>query len=150
MADDAPGPRMSLTVAGGCPSSSKDPVTGDPFVGVTNPPPTWSGTFLPPQDPTGGLICRYYGLNGQPFQLKSQSVLDATDALAQAGAMRQVPLTCAFCDGTYSCPMDDGSIDVVVFNYTDRPDVAVWVKANGCRTMSNGSIIIDAVDTLPT
>ena len=146
--DTATGPRLSVTVATGCPASDKDPVTGQVYVGVTNPPPAWSGTFLPNLSPTGALICQYDGLNGKPFSLQSHAHMDLADATKLATTMNQAPLTCPFCDGTYSCPMDDDSITIVVFTYAERPDVAIWMKANGCRTMTNGTIVINSIDSL--
>jgi len=144
MADATTGPRLTITAAAGCPASDKDPA-GELYVGVTNPPPAWTGTFLPTADPTGALICRYYGLNGHQFTLQSHTLMDIADATTLATAMNQAPLTCPFCDGTYSCPMDDDSITIVVFTYAERPDVAIWMKANGCATMSNGTIVIGSI-----
>ena len=146
MADAAPGPRLTITAATGCPASDKDPA-GELYVGVTNPPPTWTGTFLPNPSPTSALICNYYGRNDAPFTLQSHTLLNMADATTLATAMNQAPLTCPFCDGTYYCPMDDDSITIVVFTYAERPDVAIWMKANGCATMSNGTIVIYSIDS---
>jgi len=55
--------------------------------------------------------------------------------------MSQLPLV---------CPFDDDAITVVAFTYTSRPDVNLWLKANGCRTVANGYIVIqDAEDHAP-
>lgn len=99
--------------------------------------------------PTGGIICRYDGFNGSPFHLTDQTDLDAAAAQALADQFAQLPLNCQFCSGTYYCPFDDGAMNVVVFSYVGRPDVALWLKGNGCSTIANGFILVDNLADLP-
>ncbi|MCL2465133.1 MAG: hypothetical protein FWF28_08720 [Micrococcales bacterium] len=81
------------------------------------------------------------------FQLQSYDLLDGEDAADLAMRFRRIPLTNPFIPGeTYNCPMDDGAVTVVAFSYAARPDVALWVKTNGCQTVSNGSIFVGGLD----
>ncbi|MCL2463863.1 MAG: hypothetical protein FWF28_02175 [Micrococcales bacterium] len=134
VSDDQPGSRMYVTVAGGCPGSDQG------YVGVTNPPPELNTTLVPPQQPTGGLVCRYFGMNDHPFALESHAVLGATEAEALAEKIGNLPLS--HTDGDLvSCPFDDASTTVVAFAFPGRADVDLWVKANGCQTVANGFIL---------
>jgi hypothetical protein len=42
--------------------------------------------------------------------------------------------------GAVSCPMDDGSAEVLALAYPGRPDVDLWINLNGCAGVSNGSL----------
>jgi hypothetical protein len=39
-----------------------------------------------------------------------------------------------------SCPMDDGSAPILVLAYPGHQDVDLWIKLNGCATVSTGYI----------
>jgi len=132
--DNQPGSRMRITMATGCPTSDEG------YAGVTNPPPALADALLPPQAPTGGLVCRYYGMNDRPYALKSQAVLDSGGATALAQEIQRLPLTHTNGDIIF-CPMDDGAATVVVLAYPHRGDVDLWVRTTGCQTIANGYIL---------
>jgi len=134
LSDDQPGSRMRATIAGGCPESDQG------YVGVTNPPPALTTALLPSQPPTGGLVCRYDGLNGQTFAVTSQTTLDAASAAALAAEFGRLPLSHTNGD-VANCPMDDGAVTLVVFAFDGRTDVGLWVKTSGCQTVANGFIV---------
>lgn len=56
LVDDAAGPRLRATVAGGCPGSDQG------AVGVSNPGRHLSAQLLPPGSPVAVLVCTYGGL----------------------------------------------------------------------------------------
>jgi hypothetical protein len=131
--DNQPGPRMRVTRASGCPPSDRG------FVGVTNPEPPLKTSLLPAESPTGALVCRYYGLNGQPFALKQKAAMDATAAKAFSDNVRRLPL--AHLDGLIiHCPAHDGGVTVVALDYPHEGTVDLWMTDTGCATVSNGSI----------
>ena len=127
--DAGAGPRVRITIAGGCPPSIEG------VGGVQNTGNGLDAAILPPGEITGGLICRYPGLSGGRLRAK---VLDAADATRLAAAVRAVPL--AHVDGAHSCPMDQGQVAVLVFGVVGRQDVDVWWHLDGCQGMSNGTI----------
>jgi hypothetical protein len=145
---DAPtGPRTRLTVAGGCPRSDVPPglPAREAFPhGVANPAAADPGgdlkrRLLPAGTPTAGLECRYYGLNGPKFALRSATRLDAAQARRLAAAMTALPLSHAV-GGVTSCPSDDETAEVAALSYPGRADVDLWIKVNGCPFVSNGDI----------
>lgn len=125
---------VRVTISGGCPPSDKG------VTGVTNPGARLTRRLLPAGKPTGGLRCRYDGLNGHPWQLVAARRLTAGQARQKARSLARIPLSHP--DGAVvNCPMDDGSAEVLVLVYPGRPDVDLWIKLNGCGGTSNGSII---------
>jgi hypothetical protein len=141
--DTSTGPRIRLTVAGGCPGSDARFV-GVPRhrvyeYGVANHGADLGRRLLPAATPTAGRQCRYYGLNGPAFRLHSATRLDAAQARRLAAAMTALPLSHAD-GGVTNCPMDDETAEVVALSYPDRADVDLWVKLNGCTFVSNGYI----------
>ena len=133
--DIASGPRLRVTVAGGCPPSDQ----GD--VGVTNPGRGLDHALLPPGRPSSALICVYGGLNA-----KARLNLARHVAVPVGGAARlsrqALRIQLGHTDGgTFSCPLDDGSIDVVAFHYAAGPDVDLWYHATGCEDVANGHIL---------
>jgi hypothetical protein len=151
LADVETGPRMRLDAGNRCPADDRW------MVGVRNDGPDFDRNLVPPATPNAGLLCYYAGLNGKRFGLLVQRVLPAQDAARVADAARRVEL--AHLDGgTYNCPMDDGSVTVLMLEYPHRAAANLWLKVRGCAFASNGHIrapgsstpaaLIDAVDEL--
>jgi len=139
--DNAPGPRMRVTVAGGCPATDAG------AVGVRNSAPDLATMLLPAAAPTGGLMCEYAGLNGIRFGLLKSTKLDADAAAQLASSVSSSPLSHLDNEQVH-CPMDDASAAVLVFSYPGRADVDVWYTRNGCRSVSNGYITASTGDIL--
>ncbi len=131
--DTMAGPRMRVTVAGGCPGSDAQ------FAGVSNRGTDLARRLLPAAEPTAGLQCRYYGMNGLARRLRTATRLNL--AAARRGARAMAGLLLSHVDGArVSCPADDGSAEVVALSYPDRADVDLWIKLNGCGGVTNGYI----------
>ncbi len=130
-----PGARpVRVTVASGCPASDRG------VTGVISPGPGLSRRMLPPGRPVAGLRCRYDGLNGHPWRLVGAARLSAAAARRAAMAMLRLPLSHP--DGArVSCPLADGSAEVLALAYPGRPDVDLWVTIGGCGGVSNGHIL---------
>lgn len=126
---------VRVTVSGGC------PLTDRGVTGVANPGHVLTRRLLPPGQPTAGLRCRYDGLNGHPWHLVAARRLTATAARRAARSMARIPLSHTD-GGVMSCPMDDGSFEVLALAYPNRPDVDLWIKLNGCGGISNGYITV--------
>jgi hypothetical protein len=127
-----------VTLAGGC------PVTDQGVTGVSNPGAGLTGSLLPSGVPVGGLRCRYDGANGHPWHLVSETRLAASAARQEAATMSALPLAHVV-GGTVSCPMEDGSAEIVVLAYAGRPDIDLWVTLGGCGGVSNGYITAGGV-----
>lgn len=132
---DTATPRLRVTVAAGCPSTDKGKFS------VSNPGAGLDKHLVPSATATSALICEYGGLNSKPrFRLVHHVLMSASraDRLAKQAAA----ISLGHLDGSVmSCPMDDGSVDVVVFHYKSRPDVDLWDRVNGCQTIANGHIL---------
>ena len=132
--DNAVGPRIYLTVAGGCLSSDAQ------LAGVINPGTNLKTRLLPADTPTEALVCAYKGINASPnFGLAHQSHLGAKAARRLAALVAAIPLSHED-GGTYSCPDGDGSAAVFVFAYRVQSDVDVWAEPGGCGFAANGYI----------
>jgi hypothetical protein len=131
--DNGPGPRLRVTVTGGCPASDTQ------IIGVRNPGPGLARRLVPAGRPAAGLECGYYGLNGRPWHLHRTLRLSAAQARRQAGIISRLPLSHTN-GGAINCPADDGSAEVIVLAYPGRPDVDLWVLTNGCQSIGNGHI----------
>ncbi len=131
--DDAHGPRLRVLASRDCPRTDAG------IVGVTNPGADLTRALVPSGGPQGGLECTYYGMNGRPWQLRTQARLTPAQARRVASAMARLPLSHTV-GGLVSCPFDDGSAEVIALAYPGRPDVDLWVKLNGCGGVSNGEI----------
>lgn len=136
----APGARVHVSVAGGCPQTDQS------VAGVVNSGTDLRQRLLPAATPTAGLECRYYGLNGHPWQLRSRQVLSAAAAASLAESVARMPLSHAT-GGVVNCPMDDGSAEIIALSYPGRADVDLWVALTGCGGVSNG--FIAAAGTFP-
>jgi hypothetical protein len=140
--DSGSGPRLRVTVAGGCPSIDKS------VAGVSNPGPGLDDALLPAGSPIAGLICEYGGLNSTPrFGLAKQVDLDSMGAVRIASQARALPVDHTDA-GVHSCPMDDGSFDVIALRYAGRPDVDLGYHSTGCETVANGHILVNGGLTL--
>jgi hypothetical protein len=132
--DSVVGKRMRVLVRGGCPSSDAS------VVGVTNPGARLVHSLLPSAQPSAALTCRYDGGNGHPFSLASHQLSSAKQARRLAASMERIPLG-HIIGGGGSCPLDDGSAEVVAFSYPGgRADVDLWISVSGCGGVSNGYI----------
>jgi hypothetical protein len=91
---------------------------------------------LVPGSPTGARACRYERLNDpRPGTLARAVTLDAVraDRLATAFDQAKPPP-----GGVYSCPVDVGGFDLVLFDYADGSQVAVLDALSGCGEATNG------------
>lgn len=131
--DNASGPRMRVTVAGGCPSTDKG------SAGVSNDGADLDTALLPSGSPTAGLVCHYNGMNGKAFALTRSVTLSASDATRFATAVSSSQLS-HLDDTTTSCPMDDESLAVLAFSYPGRADVDIAYFYTGCPWVANGHI----------
>lgn len=132
--DNAKGPRLRVTLAGGCPRSDAG------IVGVRNHGPGLRHRLLPRARPTAGLVCRYNGLNGRAFRLRKATRLDPAQARRLARSMSRLPLSHTD-GGVFNCPEDDLSYQVVALAYPHRSAVDLWVKLTGCTYVANGFIL---------
>ena len=138
--DSDRGPRVHLTLAGGCPA-------GLEFADVTNPPGRLSDHMVPPGRPVAGLVC-HYATGGRPTQPASRSgSLPAQQRLAAAAAGRLAQAVAGIRLGSpgpswSNCPMDQGQVDIIVLSYPGE-DVDLWYKAAGCEFLDNGFVLAD-------
>ena len=119
--------------------TARCPATDKGIAGVTNQGADLPRRLLPAAAPTAGLECRYYGLNGRPFRLRSQTRLTAAAASKVARSMQRLPLSHTV-GGVSFCPMDDEASEIIALSYAGRPAVDLQVKLNGCRFVENGFI----------
>jgi hypothetical protein len=133
--DSVAGPRLRVTVAGGCPG------TAEGAVGVTDPSQSDLDTvLLPPGSPTAALVCDYAGFSRR---LTGHRALDATTAGRLAAAARGLPLSHTL-GGPRSCPADADTVAVIALSYPGRADVDLWLRPTGCASVSNGRIRTEA------
>lgn len=133
--DDRAGQRLRVTVAKGCPASDAH------AVGVSNTGDDLDQSLLPTEQPTAALTCSYSGPNGKPFALATRHLLPQASARHLAAVARQVSLSHAD-DGVTHCPLDDGSVTVLAFSYSTRPDVDLWYAPSGCPFVGNGKVLV--------
>jgi hypothetical protein len=135
LTDDAAGTRLRVTIDGDCPPTDRG------YVGVTNPSTgDLDKSMLPAAAASAGLLCRYAGLNGKPrFALSVHQPLTRDAARQLAALISRIPLG-HLDDEARSCPMDDGSVSVLVISYPGRADVDLWYARAGCQSLSNGHI----------
>ncbi|HTW19887.1 MAG TPA: hypothetical protein VME70_06725 [Mycobacteriales bacterium] len=132
--DTARGARLRVTVAGGCPTSDRG------VVGVRNPGRRLDEALLPPGIPTSALICAYGGLN-PPHVLSLRAHVLLGERAAARLARQALRLSLTHTDGgVESCPLDDGSFDVVAFHYASGADVDLGDHVTGCAFVANGFI----------
>ena len=101
---------------------------------------------LIPDRPSGAMVCRYSGLDGEhPGSLISRKGLSGqtVDTLAKnLNAGRRAST------GAMSCPNDSGALDLITFAYPSGPTLAVLIRRSGCHLASNGSAVRWTTDTL--
>lgn len=136
--DDAPGTRVRVTVAGGCPRSDRS------VAGVTNSGADLKSSLLPAAQPAQGLRCAYYGLNGKRWSLRVVTRLNAAQARATAAAMQRLPLAHST-DGASACPADDGQKAFIALSYPGRADVDLVESLGGCGGVANGFIVASSL-----
>ncbi len=132
--DNAKGPRLRVTIAGGCPRTD----TG--VVGVRNSGTGLRRRLLPSGSPTAGLVCRYAATSGPQSLLRAATRLDAAAAARLARSMARLPLS--HTDGaTYHCPPGENATEVIALAYPHRSDVDLWEQSYGCPPyVANGFI----------
>jgi hypothetical protein len=135
LTDDATGTRLRVTIEGGCPATDRG------YVGVTNPSTGYLvKSMFPSAAASAGLLCRYAGLNGKPrFALTAHQPLTRDAARQLAALVGRIPLG-HLDDEARSCPMDDGSVTVLVLSYPGRANIDLWYARTGCQSLSNGQI----------
>jgi hypothetical protein len=137
MRDSTAGPRLRVTVAGGCPRGDNS------AVGVSNPGPGLDDALLPAGAPAAGLICQYGGLNSTPVSgLTHHIQVNAADAARIATQARRLPIDHQD-DVETSCPAGDDSFDVIALQFAGQPDVDLGFAASGCQTVANGHIVVN-------
>lgn len=130
-------PQIRVQVSTGCPGTVANAED------VSNTGAALDKKLVPP-DPQSGLICRFGPAfaNGQmsvPFgTLYRQRQLDTKTARHLASVIDSI--STAAPKGVTSCPAEIGSASIIVFSYTDAPDVDLWFSDSGCRTLDNGLI----------
>jgi hypothetical protein len=132
--DTATGTRLRVLASGRCPARDVG------VVGVLNHDAGLAHSLVPAGRPSAGLECRYYGMNGRPFRLRSQQRLTAAAASRVAASMARLPLSHEI-GGVMMCPFDDASAELVALSYPGQPDVDLWIWLNGCGGTSNGYIV---------
>ncbi|HAM01973.1 MAG TPA: hypothetical protein DCQ30_07055 [Acidimicrobiaceae bacterium] len=133
------GPRVRVTLAGGCPTQLGG------VVDVSNVSNSIMSQMLPAADPVAGLVCLYGSRSGltsspQRADLADSVDLSATNAGRLAQAVNAIRLGSTG-TGATSCPVDFDLVDVVVLAYTAHSDVDLWYHASGCETLDNGFVV---------
>ena len=129
------GPTLRVTVGGRCPATDKG------FSGASNRGAALDTALLPTGRPMAALICRYAGGNGKPFSLLESTPLTGGSAAELATRVSTITLAHDASNPVYSCPMDDWAAAVIAFSYSGRPDIDLWVRTDGCTSISNGWIV---------
>jgi hypothetical protein len=98
---------------------------------------------LVPKGPTYATICRFAGLNQKaaPGRLERSHLLSGSQLNGLVEYLDTTPWQ-KMMKGSVNCPMSEGSIDAVVFNYTDRSQVWLSVDVDGCPFVSNGELTV--------
>jgi hypothetical protein len=104
-----------------------------PVCSDTTPHPA-AGPASPmvPDHPAAAVVCHYAA--GQQHLVKSVQVKDVNGLAAALNSADTVPPPRGV-----MCPMDNGTVDVILFAYTNRDAVDVTVKPTGCATATNGT-----------
>jgi hypothetical protein len=121
--------------------------------GPPNPPPARGGladTLVPP-GPLVATVCRYAGRN-QPVAagtLERTHVVTGPALASLVTALDSPSLQVIPDSAVYSCPMDQGSTDLLAFAYPTGPAVTVSVAILGCRFMTNGARTVGGAELGP-
>lgn len=129
------GPRVRVTIAGGCPTPADvhKLVEG---IDVANADPALKGRMLPPGNPVTGLLC------GQ--SLDSTQSGSARLSVAQADRLASVVNHLQLGSegaATAVCPNDTGVAYIIVLAYAGHPDADLLYHAGGCQTLDNGFVV---------
>jgi hypothetical protein len=140
--DVRPGLRTHLAAMSHCPTTDRG------LAGVTNPSlRSLTKSLLPAGRPTAGLVCEYFGANGNRFGLKASKVLDRPAAGELATRVGELSL--GHVDGSAtSCPADDGSATIVALAYPRSQSIDLWLETTGCASTSNGYIYAESTVTI--
>lgn len=93
---------------------------------------------LAPATPTALRLCRYSGLNAnQPRRLIASVLVDSRSTLRSL-THRFDQLASA--QGTFGCPLDDGSEIVARLAYPGPHQVTISVGLRGCNSVTNGDL----------
>jgi len=132
--DTKTGPRLHVTVTGGCPGSFGDAVD------VSNTSTGLDDALLPLGHPTAALICQFPDTNPPPLGRPASSrLLTGAAAIALANQARGLR-TGSQAAGEFSCPMDDNRVSVIAFAFASG-DVDLWWHESGCGSVDNGHIV---------
>ena len=131
------GRALRVTVSGGCPRTDRN------RVGVVNQGGALTTALLPAGHPTAARICRYAGANGKPFTLRESTALAGAAAAQLAAKVAAISLAHDSSNPVRFCPMADWAAAVIAFSFPGRSDIDLWVRTNGCTTVSNGWIMAD-------
>jgi hypothetical protein len=89
---------------------------------------------LVPLGPSRAVICRYPPISADPRRPSVATVNGASLAalVTSLDALRPMPR------GLFACPIDDGSMYLLRFDYPDGGRLSVIVHLSGCRFATNG------------
>jgi hypothetical protein len=93
---------------------------------------------LVPGQPTGAVMCRYYGqadAPSRPRTLANSATIDANEAATLAAAFNSGRPGPA---GIFNCPRDDDSSIRVYYSYQGGRTVVLSVRRTGCQLARNG------------
>lgn len=102
-------------------------------------------TELVPPGPTYATICRYGPLDakGNPGPLQRTHVVANPELRALVAFFNSSKWQVISQPAAYSCPLDDGQVDIAEFVYPSGPGVTVTVELRGCSFASNGTRTVD-------
>ncbi len=117
-------PAASASV--GCPAHVPERLTSKSVSGLRRP--------LVPPGPSGAVICRYPPVSTHPRRPKVATVSGSSLArlVRSLDALRPMPR------GLFACPLDDGSMYLLRFDYPNGGRLSVVVHLSGCRFATNG------------
>ena len=90
---------------------------------------------LVPSGPDAAVACRYAATSTSAVRSAVVARKDVAALVAELDSSQWQVITQP---ATYSCPMWDGSTDVLLFAYPSGPEVQVTVDLGGCGFASNG------------
>jgi hypothetical protein len=123
--------------AGACPART-------PFPPLVSARPG-STKALVPHGATSVLICRYQGLNppARAWHLEHGRLVTTAGEVSRLSAkLDAIPPTPP--GAVYSCPMEDGTVILLVFQYSSGSTDPVTVTLTGCMFAGNGHVRVMA------
>ena len=89
---------------------------------------------LEPPGPSGAVICRYPPMSAHPRRPRVATVSGSglAELVRSLDAPRPMPR------GSFACPLDDGYMYLLRFDYPDGGRLSVIVHLSGCRFATNG------------